>query len=191
MALTNIITAFGLAGAAGLNAYIPLLIVGILGKLGVLTLSEPFNILTSWPAIIIIAVLLIVEVVVDKVPGADHLNDVIQTIVRPAAGAVLFAANTGVVQGMDPTLALGLGLVMALSTHAVKAAARPVVNATTAGLGAPVVSALEDVTSATTSLVAIFLPPLLVVLVLLIGYLYWRWRIRGKDDADRAKLESA
>ena len=191
MALTNIITAFGLAGAAGLNAYIPLLIVGILGKLGVLTLGEPFNILTSWPAIIIIAVLLIVEVVVDKVPGADHLNDVIQTIVRPAAGAVLFAANTGVVQGMDPTLALGLGLVMALSTHAVKAAARPVVNATTAGLGAPVVSALEDVTSATTSLVAIFLPPLLVVLVLLIGYLYWRWRIRGKDDADRAKLESA
>ena len=102
------------------------------------------------------------------------MNDVVQTVVRPAAGAILFAANTGVVTGIDPTVALGLGLVLAFGAHAAKAAARPVVNVSTGGIGAPVMSVLEDVTSASTSLIAIFLPPLLVVIVLVIGYLVWR-----------------
>ncbi len=188
MALTNIITAFGLAGAAGLNAYIPLLIVAIVGKLGLLKLSEPFDILTTWPAIILLTVLLVIEFVVDKIPGADHINDVVQTFVRPAAGAVLFAANTGVVSGIDPTVALGLGLVLAFGAHAAKAAARPVVNVSTGGVGAPVMSVLEDVTSATTSFVAIFLPPLLLVIVLLIGYVLWRamQRRRASHAADAA-----
>ncbi len=174
MALTNIITAFGLAGAAGLNAYIPLLIVAVVGKLGLIQIGPPFDALTSWPAIIILSILLVVEFIVDKMPGADHINDVVQTFVRPAAGAILFAANTGMVKEMDPTLALGLGLVLAFGAHAVKAAARPAINVSTAGVGAPVVSVLEDVTSATTSLVAIFIPPLLVVIVLVVGYVVWR-----------------
>ncbi len=166
MALTNVITAFGLAGAAGLNAYIPLLLVAVAGRMGFIALAYPFDILTSWPAIAALCILLIIEMVVDKIPGADHVNDVVQTFVRPAAGAVLFAANAGVIQGMDPTVGLIAGLVMALTVHGAKAAARPAVNVSTLGFGAPVISVVEDVVSAIASFLAIFSP---IVFVLFMG----------------------
>ncbi len=182
MALANIVGAFGLAGAAGLNAYIPLLIVALLARAGLLHLSEPFEALASLPAIIAIVVLGAVEFIADKVPGADHVNDAIQTFIRPAAGAILFAANTGAIAGIDPTLALICGLVLALSVHTTKAAARPVVNAATMGIGAPVVSLFEDIASAVTSLAAVFAWPLVIALavafVLLVARLLRRLRPR-------------
>lgn len=174
MILANVVTAFGLSGAAGLNAYIPLLIVAVLGRMGVLQLSQPFDALSSWPAIIALVVLLVIEIVVDKVPGADHVNDAIQTFVRPAAGAILFAANTGVVQGIDPTVALITGLVLALSVHATKAAVRPAVNLTTMGIGAPFVSAAEDILSAIASFLAIFAPVLFIFFAMGLGYVVYR-----------------
>jgi len=174
MAIANIVSAFGLAGAAGLNAYIPLLLVAVLGRAGVVHLSQPFDVLSSWPAIGVLVVLLIIELAVDKIPGADHLNDVVQTFIRPAAGAVLFAANTGVVRGVDPTVALIAGLILALSVHATKAAARPLVNATTLGIGAPFISTAEDVLSAITSLVAIFAWPLVIVIALVFAFVVFK-----------------
>ncbi len=173
MALANIVSAFGLAGAAGLNAYIPLLIVAILGRAEVLHLTEPFDVLTSWWVIGALVVLLIVEFAVDKVPGADHVNDIIQTFIRPAAGAVLFAANAGIIRDASPVLALIVGLLLAFGVHATKAAVRPVVNATTVGLGAPVISVAEDATSAVASLLAVYAPALLVIfiaLLIFVGY---------------------
>ncbi|MFC1463736.1 MAG: DUF4126 domain-containing protein [Candidatus Brachytrichaceae bacterium NZ_4S206] len=174
MALANIISAFGLAGAAGLNAYIPLLIVAILARLGMLQLSPPFDALASWPAIIALVVLGVIEFVADKVPGVDHVNDAIQTFVRPAAGAILFAANTGVVSGLDTTLALICGLVLASGVHATKAAARPVVNGATMGIGAPFVSIAEDVLATIGSLLAIFFPLLFLLFAAAVGYLVYR-----------------
>ncbi|MDW8352719.1 MAG: DUF4126 domain-containing protein, partial [Anaerolineae bacterium] len=173
-AVANIISAFGLAGAAGLNAYIPLLIVAVLARLGVLQLSPPFGVLASWPAIIALIVLGAIEFVADKVPGVDHINDAIQTFVRPAAGAILFAANTGVVSGIDTTLALICGLVLASGVHATKAAARPVVNGATMGIGAPFVSFAEDVLATIGSLLAIFFPLLFLLFAVAMGYLAYR-----------------
>ena len=168
MDIAQVITAFGLAGAAGLNAYIPLLLVGVAGRMGFLTLSAPFDLLSSWPVIIALGVLLLIEMVVDKVPGADHVNDVVQTVVRPAAGAVLFAANAGVIQGLDPKIALVAGLVMALGVHGAKASARPVVNVSTLGIGAPIISVLEDIVSAIASFLAIFAPVIFIVFAVLV-----------------------
>lgn len=180
MALANIISAFGLAGAAGLNAYIPLLIAAVLARLGVLQLSSPFDALASWPAIIALVVLGVIEFVADKVPGVDHVNDAIQTFVRPAAGAILFAANTGVVSGLDTTLALICGLVLASGVHATKAAARPVVNGATMGIGAPFVSIAEDVLATIGSFLAIFFPILFLLFVAALGYLAYRMIKRAR-----------
>lgn len=174
MALANIIGAFGLAGAAGLNAYIPLLIVAILARLDMLQLSPPFDALASWPAIIALVVLGAIEFVADKVPGVDHVNDAIQTFVRPAAGAILFAANTGAISGIDTTLALICGLVLASGVHVTKAAARPVVNGATMGIGAPFISVAEDVLATIGSLLAIFFPVLFVLFAATLGYLAFR-----------------
>lgn len=185
MDISQIITAFGLAGSAGLNAYIPLLLVSVLGKLGVIHLNAPFDVLTNPLVIVVLAALLVVELVVDKVPGADHVNDVVQTVVRPVAGAILFAGNSGAIGNISPELSLALGLVMAFGVHAAKAAARPVVNATTLGVGAPVISVVEDVTSLVGSLLAIFLPLVFLIFVGFIAFVVYR--ISGKFKRAFAK----
>jgi hypothetical protein len=173
-AIASLIAAFGLSGAAGLNAYIPLLIVGVLGRAGFLQLSQPFDALTSWWAIGVLAVLLIVEFAVDKIPGVDHINDAIQTFVRPAAGAILFAASSGVIQGIDPNLSFALGLFTALGVHGAKVVTRPVVNASTMGVGAPVISFVEDGVAVIGSLLAIFLPVVFIVFVAVLAFVLWR-----------------
>ena len=191
MSIAHVITAFGLAGAAGLNAYIPLLLVAVAGRLGFIALTAPFDRLSSWPAIIALAVLLLVEMVVDKVPGADHVNDVVQTFVRPAAGAVLFAANTGVIQGMDPTIGLIAGLVMALTVHGAKASARPVINLSTMGLGAPVISVVEDVTSIVASFLAVFAPVMFIVFAAVVVFVVVRLLRRIRRKAGRSGIQVA
>ena len=94
-AIAGIGTAFGLSGSAGLNAYIPLLIVALAARFPegdpLLKLSEPYDLLASWWVIGLLVVLLAIEVLVDKIPAVDTINDTIQTIIRPVAGAILFA----------------------------------------------------------------------------------------------------
>jgi hypothetical protein len=178
----NLLSGFGLSGASGLNAYIPLLLVGVMGRAGWYTLASPYDILETWPAIALLTVLLIVEIVVDKVPGADHVNDVVMTVVRPVAGAVLFASSAGHLTHAHPMLMLGIGLISAGGVHATKAVARPVVNATTFGVGAPVVSTVENCISVLAVVLAIFAPILLLALVGLIVWLVVRLmrRLRGR-----------
>jgi hypothetical protein len=179
-AVSGVLGAFGLSGAAGLNAYIPLFAVSVLGRTGVIHLGAPFDVLTHTWAIALISVLLVVELVVDKIPGADHVNDLVQTVIRPAAGALVFAASTGAIKDMHPAVPVVLGLLMALSVHAAKATARPVVNATTLGVGAPVVSIAEDLTAAAASVVALLAPILVLVVAVLAGYLAYRLYRRAK-----------
>lgn len=176
-------TAFGLSSAAGLNAYIPLLITGLVARYtDLLTLDGSFRTLENPWVLLTLGVLLLVEMTVDKIPAADSLNDVIHTVVRPAAGALLFAANAGAINHIDPTLAVVLGLLAAGSVHATKTAARPVITATTLGIGNPVVSAVEDIVSFLAALIAIFVPILMAFLVTF-AFLFiarWWWGRRGR-----------
>jgi len=178
--LTNVFAAFGLSGSAGLNAYLPLLVVALTARFtNLIQLGSPWDVLESWWVIGTLSVLLVVEFFADKVPAVNHANDAIQTFVRPAAGAVLFAASTGVITQMDPALALILGLLVAGGVHAAKSAlVRPAVTATTGGLANPVVSVLEDVVALFVSLLAVILPVVLTVLlcVVIALILGWLWR---------------
>jgi len=175
-ALAGVATSLGLSAAAGLNAYLPLLIVALMARFtAFITLQPPYDVLTSWWVIGILVALALIEGIVDKVPAVDSLNDVVQTVIRPAAGAVLFASNANLVSEMHPALALACGLLIAGGVHAVKATARPVVTATTAGLLNPVISFLEDIVSVVAAVLAIMVPALLVLLTLLfIGFILWR-----------------
>jgi hypothetical protein len=183
--MVEIFSAFGLSASAGLNAYLPLLIVAVTARLGVFSLNEPFDVMTSWWVIGVLIALTIVEILVDKIPAADTVNDVIGTVIRPAAGAVLFAASANVITDISPVLSIILGLLVAGSVHAVKATARPVVTATTAGTGNLVVSTVEDVVSAVTALLAVLLP-WLVMLIAVIGIvMFLCWRIRRAERRAR------
>lgn len=187
--LSAIVTGLGLSGAAGLNAYIPMLVVGLLARFDVITLSAPYDALSSTPALVVLAVLLVIEVLADKVPAVDTANDVIGTVVRPAAGALLFAGSLGVATDIPPWLGLVAGLITAGGVHATKAVARPAINVSTAGVGAPVVSTAEDSVSLVASLLAVLAPVLLIVFV--VGLVWWvrvrisRWRAGRQAAAER------
>jgi hypothetical protein len=178
-AFLSLATAFGLSTAAGLNAYIPLLIVALLSRFtSLITLNAPYDALASWWVIGTLAVLLIVEILVDKIPAADTVNDLVHTFIRPAAGAILFAASTNVI-GLHPVLAAICGVILAGGVHVAKASGRPVVTATTAGIGNPIVSTVEDVISFLTSLLAIVAPYALLALVIIALSLFiWRYERR-------------
>ena len=182
------LTGMGLSAAAGLNAYIPFLVVALVARFtDYLTLPASYAWIESWWAIGIGAVLLFTEVVLDKIPAVDTVNDAVQTFIRPSMGGLVFAA-TSAAEELDrstwladhPWVGIVLGVVVSGLVHTGKVAARPPINATTVGVGAPVVSTIEDGTSIGLSLVAVFLPVLVVVVLIgLAAFLVWLWvRVR-------------
>ena len=181
----NVFTAFGLSTSAGLNAYVPLLVVALLARFtDLVVLEPPWDALESWWVIGVLAVLLLIEILVDKIPAVDSINDAIQTFIRPVAGAILFAASAGTISTTHPVLALICGLLVAGGVHAAKATARPVITGTTGGILNPVVSTAEDAVSLIVSVLAIVVPVLgLALLVLGIAWFIRRWR-RRKREAD-------
>lgn len=197
------LTGSGLAAAAGLNAYIPLLAVGVLSRYtDWINLPSQWHWLENGWVLLVLGVLLVVEVVADKIPVVDHINDVLGTVVRPTAGGLAFGATAGAptLTVPDPTLAtdqptwvpLVVGALIALVVHGFKVTARPVANAATAGVAAPVVSTGEDITSVVLSVVAILLPILVVLglaVLVLGGWWLWRRRSRRRSRA-RAARES-
>lgn len=183
----EILTALGLSIPAGLNAYIPLLAVALAEHFEWLELAEPFGVLGEWWMIAVIGVLLVIELVADKVPAVDHVNDVIQTFIRPAAGGVVAVAAAGSATDVSPWLLVLAGVLLAGGVHAAKASTRPVVNATTGGAGAPVASAIEDAGAVVMSAVAIAAPALVAVLFVGLVYSFWRLWERKKETGSIAR----
>jgi uncharacterized membrane protein HdeD (DUF308 family) len=184
-ALGGIGAAFGLSGSAGLNAYIPLLIVALAGRFPqnnpMLELAQPYDALTSWWAIGVLVILLLIEMFVDKVPAVDSVNDVIQTLIRPTAGAVLFAANAQVITDISPVITIIAGLLLAGSVHVTKGVIRPVVTTTTAGTGNWIVSIIEDVIAFFVSILAILIPILALLLTVFFLFVGFTWLRRRRQ----------
>lgn len=185
--LLSVFSAFGLSSSAGLNAYLPLLVVALLARFtDLVTLRPPWDALESWWVIGVLAVLLLIETLVDKVPAVDSVNDVIQTFIRPVAGAILFAANAGGIGEAHPVLAMICGLLVAGGVHAVKATARPVVTGTTGGLLNPLVSLLEDVLSFVMAVLSILAPILGLLLLALVIAWFIRRHTRRRERRSEA-----
>lgn len=191
--------AIGLATSAGLNAYIPLLVYGVLARYtDYVNLPEGWMWLTDPILLAIVGILLIIEIIADKIPAVDSANDIIQTLVRPTSGGIIFASafaeenlvsSSAIFQQTQTWVWIAVGFVVALVMHLVKTTARPVVNAGTVGTGTPVVSTAEDVVSASLATAAIF-APFLVFIILAVFLVPVMWRItkmrgrRSKHQAD-------
>jgi hypothetical protein len=190
------LTGMGLAAAAGLNAYIPFLVVALLSRFtDVIDLPADYAWIESGWSITIAAVLLASEIVLDKIAVVDHINDAVATFIRPTVGGLIFTATTAASEidrsawmQENPWVTVVLGIVVAGAVHTLKAVSRPVVNVATVGVGTPVVSAAEDATSVTLSRVAVFLPVLVIVLLALqvwAAVVLWR-RVRRRRTARTA-----
>jgi Domain of unknown function (DUF4126) len=196
------LTGFGLAGAAGLNAYIPLLSMGLLDRYtNLVHLPHAWSWLANGWVIAIVAVLLLVEIVADKVPALDTVNDTVQTFVRPTSGGIVFGSGTTAQTAAvtDPAefartgqwVPIVIGVVTALVVHLTKTTVRPAANIATAGVAAPVLSTIEDVTSVGLTFVAILVPALVLIVMIAIfwgAFVLWRrMRRRRRAPSDPAR----
>jgi len=183
--VTAVALGIGLAATAGLRAWLPLLLAGALARLGVLELGQAFRFLASTPALVLFGVATVAEIVADKVPAVDHALDVISTVVRPAAGALL--AASALYQVHDPLIAIVIGLCVgapvALGPHAAKSALRAASSATTAGFANPVVSFVEDALAIGLFILVVVLPLLAVALLAAVVWLVLRRRRRAAPAA--------
>ena len=172
----ELLTGFGLATAAGLNAYIPLLALGLLSRFtDLVTLPHGWAWLENGWVMTIVAALLVVEIVADKIPALDSINDAVQTFVRPTAGGIVFGSGTAAQTSAvtDPGafvhsgqwIPVAIGVVTALVVSLTKSTVRPAANVATAGMAAPVLSTIEDIASVGLVFLAILVPVLVLVAV--------------------------
>lgn len=190
--IPTIALAISLAASAGLRAFLPLLIAGILARVGVLELGESYAFVGSWPALICFGVATILEIAGDKIPAVDHALDVGGTFVRPVAGSLLAASVMWQID--EPLWALVLGVIVgapsALAPHAAKAATRGLSTSLTAGIANPVLSVIEDVSAAAIAILAIVVPTLTAILLAVTVFVGWRWWKR-RSDKKAAKTPAA
>jgi hypothetical protein len=173
----SVLAAFSLSGAAGLNAWIPLLAAGLLDRAGQLQLAEPYDALATTPGLIVVGVFFVLDFFGDKIPAVDHLLHAAGSVVHPASGAILFAGSSETPTDVPSIVLFALGALTAGSLHATRATIRPASTTLTAGAGNPVLSFAEDVSSAALSLLAVFAPlvgVLLLLVVIVVAVLWWR-----------------
>jgi len=182
MELFNVFSAFGLSASAGLNAYIPLLVVSLLAKYtDLIHLKAPWDVMTSWWVIGVLIFLSLVEFLADKIPAVNHVNDIIQSFIRPTAGAIVFAATATQIGDVSPVLSLIAGLLVSGAVHVAKSVAvRPAVSVATGGVGNVPVSIAEDATSTAVSFLSILVPVVVACLLILVTTIIVTKMIFGK-----------
>ena len=161
--------AIALAATAGIRAWLPLLLAGLLMRAGWLELGASFAFLASNRGLVVLAVASVLEVLGDKIPAVDHAIDALGTPLKLGAGALLAAAAFGTVS--DPLTATLLGVAVgaptALVPHAAKSLLRVASSAVTGGLANPVLSLLEDALTVAAFALAVLVPIAVAGLVLL------------------------
>lgn len=174
----------GLAACAGLRAWLPLLLTGLLARLDYIQLGAAFQFLTSDRALVLFGAATLIELLGDKLPAVDHALDAIGTVLRPAAGVLLAASVLWEIH--DPLLAIALGVVVgapsALVPHAAKSALRSLSTTFTGGLATPLLSLLEDVVALGIFALAVLVPLLVAGMVALAAILLAR-RLRPRAPA--------
>jgi Domain of unknown function (DUF4126) len=168
----------GLSSVAGIRAYLPLALVGLFARLGLFTLSAPFDLLDDWLVVGALLVLALLESGLDKLPALDPVLDIVQTPLRIVAGAVLFAValRAGLDVAGIPELAAGAaiaGLVAVL-----KVVLRPSAGVSAAGVSTAFLSFFEDVVAGVGSVVAVLMPFLPLAFVGFLLFFFFRVRRR-------------
>jgi len=157
--VTNTLTGLLLAAAAGLNAFLPMLGLALADRFtSFVDLSQPYDIISSTVGIGVLLLLVTIELIADKIPRIDHINDLINSPIRPAAGMFLMMAAVSHTGEIHEVVAMFVGLLMAGAVHVFKSINRTRITTATNGLANPMVSLVEDGIAGLTTLLAIVVP---------------------------------
>lgn len=160
-----------LAAATGFRAFLPLFGLGLVARLGWTTIRPGEQWLAGDLALIALGTATVVELLADKIPVVDHVLDALATVLRPLAAWVV---SFGVLTPVGPEWAGALATLLAggaFGVHTLKAKARVGSTVTTAGIGNPVLSAIEDAIALLLTVVGILAPILALLLVALLVWL--------------------
>ena len=127
--LQSVALASLLAWASGLRLYLVVFAVGLAGYLGYIELPAGLKVLQHPWVIGAAGFLLLMEFLVDKLPGIDSLWDALHTFIRIPAGALLAAGATGDTLSALTVAAGLLGGTITAGTHFTKAGGRAIINA--------------------------------------------------------------
>jgi len=165
--VSALLAGFSLAAACGLRAFLPILIIGVFARAGMIHLAPGFDWIQSYPALLCFGAATLIELLGDKFPAVDHLLDSAGTFVRPIAGAL---AATSLIQGFDPLMNMVIGIILGSTTagavHVGKSSLRLASSLTTGGIGNPLLSTLEDAFSTVAGIVGLILPLLAALLII-------------------------
>ena len=188
-AALSVVAAVGLAAACGFRIFVPLLVVSIATRAGLLSLSESFAWVGSTPALICFGVATVVEVLGYYVPVIDNALDSVATPAAVIAGVLVSAA---VITDVDPwlrwTLAVIAGGGAAAAVQVPTVVARGASTATTAGVGNSLVSTTELAASSgfsAASVLAFTLPVVVPFIALAVVWFMYR-RMRQREAAANA-----
>ena len=181
-------TALGLATAAGLNAWIPLLATGLLARFtGLIDLDGTWDVLEQTSVLLALAAVAAADFVGDKIAAVDHALHAAGTVIAPVTGVVAALAATGTLD-VSTALITVIALVSAETAHGTRMALRPFSTVTTAGAGNPVLSLIEDAIAVVLAFSAIALPLLAFLMVLALFGAAWLTirRLRARRAARSA-----
>jgi hypothetical protein len=179
----------GLSAAVGFRVFLPLLLMSVAAYTGHLTLSSSFMWLGTAPAMLMLGVAAVAEILAYYIPGLDNLLDALATPVALVAGAVVSAA---VITDVPPLVkwatAIIAGSGAAGITQSLTSVMRAKSTALTAGVANPVIATGELGGSLLFSLLALFAPLAALALVIAFGWfavrLMRRLLVRGRDGRD-------
>lgn len=112
--------------ASGINAYLVVVVLGVLGRFG--GIEAVPEALTRTDVLIVAGILCLVEFVADKIPYVDSAWDAISTAIRPTAGAVIGLLIAGDATSLEQAVLAASGGAAALVSHLVKGGLRLIVN---------------------------------------------------------------
>lgn len=164
----------GVAWASGINLYAAILVLGLLGVNGNITLPATLQILTDPMVITAAGVMYFVEFFADKMPGVDTGWDTLHTFIRIPAGALLAAGAVGDVNPAVVLTAAILGGGLAAGAHAVKSGSRVIINTSPEPFTNWIASIAEDIAVIGGLWTALHYPWLfLVLMIVFIGLMIW------------------
>ncbi|MCW5640187.1 MAG: DUF4126 domain-containing protein [Rubrivivax sp.] len=120
--------AAALGWASGLRLYLVVFLTGLAGALGWVTLPDGLRLLQQPLLLSASGLMVAAEFLADKVPGIDSLWDMVHTLVRVPAGALLAAGVFGGDHASWALIAALLGGTLAATSHLAKASTRAAVN---------------------------------------------------------------
>lgn len=170
--ITAIAIGVGLSASCGFRVFVPMLIASVAARMNIFPVTEGFQWLAGWPAIISFGTATVAEILAYYIPFVDNLLDTVATPLAVGGGTLLL---TSVLPVDNEFLKWASGFLFgggaAAAVQGGTVLTRLASTKLTAGAGNAVVATGEHAAAFGTSVLSLFIP--LIVAALLIILIAW------------------